>query len=169
MEGVSVEDAGSYQCMIGKLEDREFIKDTRTISVEVATEADLQFGEDVDTSEEAVIMLKDQVTKEKLKSKGWNNDCFLLPQETTFSCSASGGKPRAEITAQLGEGEEAGDEDMELELDTEEGEDTEQTASFLITPAREDCGKFIRCSALQTGLQGEELFGGVKTISQKVM
>ena len=157
----------SYQCIIGKVEDGEFIKDTRTISVEVATEADLQFGEDVDTSEEAVVMIKDQVTMEKLKSKGLTDDCFLLPQETTFSCSASGGKPRAEITAQLGE--EPGDEDLELELDTEEGEDTEQTASFLITPAREDGGKFIRCSALQTGLQGEELFRGTQTISQKVI
>ena len=63
MSGVSVEDAGSYQCMIGKVEDGEFIKDTRTIAVEVATEADIQFGEDVDTSEEALVMLKDQVIK----------------------------------------------------------------------------------------------------------
>ena len=30
---MSVEDAGSYQCMIGVLEDSIFIKDTRTISV----------------------------------------------------------------------------------------------------------------------------------------
>ena len=65
IEEVSVEDAGSYQCMIGKVEDGEFIKDTRTISVEVATEADIQFGEDVDTSEEAFVMLKDQVKRRK--------------------------------------------------------------------------------------------------------
>ena len=63
MSGVSVEDAGSYQCMIGKVEDGEFIKDTRTISVEVATEADIKFGEEVDTDEEALVMLKDQVIK----------------------------------------------------------------------------------------------------------
>ena len=81
---------------------------------------------------------------------------------------ATGGKPGAEISAQLGEGEELSDEDLDLELDTEEGEDTEKIATFLITPAREDCGKLIRCSALQTGLEGEELFGGTKTISQKV-
>ena len=81
---------------------------------------------------------------------------------------ASGGKPSAEISAQLGEGEELSDEDLDLELDTEESEDTEQRASFVITPAREDCGKYIRCSVLQTGLEGEELFGGTKTISQKV-
>merc|ERR1712110_159127 len=37
MSYVSVEDTGSYQCMIGKVEDGEFIKDTRTISVDVAT------------------------------------------------------------------------------------------------------------------------------------
>ena len=49
--------------MIGKVEDGEFIKDTRTISVEVATEADIQFGEDVSTSEEAFVMLKDQVKR----------------------------------------------------------------------------------------------------------
>ena len=61
MEGVSVEDAGSYQCMIGRVENGIFTKDTRLISVEVATETDLQFGEDVDTSEEAIEMLKDQV------------------------------------------------------------------------------------------------------------
>ena len=65
MEEVSVEDAGSYQCMIGKVEDGEFIKDTRSISLEVATEADIQFGEDVDTSEEAFVMLKDQVKRRK--------------------------------------------------------------------------------------------------------
>ena len=58
---MSVEDAGSYQCMIGVLEDSIFIKDTRTISVEVATEANLQFDEDVDTSEEALVLLKDRV------------------------------------------------------------------------------------------------------------
>ena len=65
MDGVSVGDEGSYQCMIGKVEDGEFIKDTRTISVEVATEADIQFGEDVETSEEAFVILKDQVKRRK--------------------------------------------------------------------------------------------------------
>ena len=68
MDGVSVEDEGSYQCMIGKVEDGEFIKDTRTISVEVATEADIQFGEDVDTSEEAFVMLKDQVKRRNCRN-----------------------------------------------------------------------------------------------------
>ena len=92
----------------------------------------------------------------------------LISQETTFTCLSAGGKPKAVISAHLGEEEELGDEDLELELDNEESEETEQSATFKINPAREDCGKFIRCSALQTGLQGEELFGGVKTISQKV-
>ena len=100
MSGVSVEDAGSYQCMIGKVEDGDFIKDTRTISVEVATEADIQFGEDVDTSEEALVMLKDQVIKKSFHNLAMIS-CF---QETTFSCLASGGKPSAEISAQLGRG-----------------------------------------------------------------
>ena len=92
----------------------------------------------------------------------------LISQETTFTCLSAGGKPKAVISAHLGEEEELGDEDLELELDNEESEETEQSATFKINPAREDCGKFIRCSALQTGLQGEELFGGVKTVSQKV-
>ena len=37
MSGVSVEDAGSYECGIARLGYGEFIRDTRTISVEVAT------------------------------------------------------------------------------------------------------------------------------------
>ena len=48
-------------------------------------------------------------------------------------------------------------------------EDTETSASFRLVPAREDCGKFIRCSSLQTSGWGEALFGGPRTISQKVM
>ena len=50
-------------------EQQDFIKDTRTISVEVATEADIQFGEDVDTSEEAFVMLKDQVKRRKCRKR----------------------------------------------------------------------------------------------------
>ena len=96
------------------------------------------------------------------------NKNYSISQEATFTCSATEGKPEAVISAHLGEGEELGDEDLELETDNEEAWETEQSATFKIIPAREDCGKFIRCSALQTGLQGEELFGGVKTISQKV-
>ena len=93
----------------------------------------------------------------------------IISQETTFTCLSAGGKPGAVISAHLVEGEELISDDLEdLELDNEEGGETEQSSTFKIIPAREDCGKFIRCSALQTGLQGEELFGGVKTISQKV-
>lgn len=69
------------------------------------------------------------------------------------------------ITASLGGGEELDDADQKLEM----VEDTETSASFRLVPAREDCGKFIRCSSLQTSGRGEALFGGPRTISQKVM
>lgn len=91
-----------------------------------------------------------------------------LFQETTFSCTATGGKPEPAISAHFGDGEEPSDEDMDLDLELDY-EDSDQTATFSVIPGREDCGKFIKCSAIQTGLHGEELFGGLKTISQKVI
>ena len=47
------------------------------------------------------------------------NKNYSISQEATFTCSATEGKPEAVISAHLGEGEELGDEDLELELDNE--------------------------------------------------
>ena len=58
--------------------------------------------------------------------------------------------------AYLGEHEDPNpEEDVELDVvDSQEG-----FATFAFVPAREDCGKYLKCLAIQENEDGEVLFG----------
>ena len=139
LDEITLEDAGLYQCMLGAIVSSDLEKDTRSILVEVAREASLQFEGSISDSDSDWVLVEGE--------------------EVTASCSSLGGTPRPTILGYLGE-------DL-LEADTEEGE-VNVTVTFSLSPSRVDSGKYLRCSSQQTQSESLTLFSGPQEISKKV-
>ena len=60
LDSVIVSDAGDYQCMFGDIVDSQMESSTSEVSLSVARQASLQFGEEVGTGD-SWVLLKDQV------------------------------------------------------------------------------------------------------------
>ena len=58
-------DAGDYQCMIGAIVDSKLEKNERSVSVSVARQAELQFGDELGDGD-SWMLVKDQVKKYKI-------------------------------------------------------------------------------------------------------
>ena len=136
---MTLEDAGLYQCMLGAIVSSDLEKDTKSIMVEVAREARLQFEGSISEAETDWVLVEGE--------------------EVTASCSSLGGTPTPVVLGYLGS-------DV-LEADTEEwGEDV--TATFSLSPSRADSGKYFNCSSQQTDADSQVLFSGAQEISKKV-
>ena len=61
LDSVGVADAGDYQCMFGDIVDSQMTSDTREVSLSVARQASLQFGEEVGAGD-SWVLLKDEVS-----------------------------------------------------------------------------------------------------------
>lgn len=139
LDEITLEDAGLYQCMLGAIVSSDLEKDTKSIMVEVAREASLQFEGSI--------------------SEAGTDWVLVEGEEVTASCSSVGGTPRPVVLGYLG-----GDL---LEADTEEGEE-DVTVTFSFSPSRADSGKSLLCSSQQTDADSLALFSGPLEISKKV-
>jgi len=157
LEDVTLEDIGEYKCMTGKLEGGEVLQSVKLINVEVAMPASIEFGGDIADVEEKWMLIEDE--------------------EVTFSCHGNGGSPAAEVLGFVGSDEEVNeDEDDALDESMFEelanGDDErliDITKEFTFTPSRDDCGKYLKCSAKQVNGDGELLIEDVPQIFRQIM
>ena len=60
LDSVSVADSGDYQCMFGDIVDSKMESSTQGVTLSVARQASLQFGDEVGAGD-SWMLLKDQV------------------------------------------------------------------------------------------------------------
>ena len=94
-------------------------------------------------------------------------------------CHARGGNPVPEVRAMLGEEEDVIDEDNDLMMEhMERGREetlnddgtTDVKEYFAYVPHIADCGKFVKCEAIQRDPEGNTIFtSGSSVVSQKIM
>lgn len=125
--------------MLGAIKSSELVKGSESITVEVAREAKLQFEDSISLAESAWVLMEGE--------------------EVRANCSSVGGTPRPVMLGYLGE------DQLEAEIE-EEGE--EVRLSFSLIPSKEDSGKYLRCSSIQTDEDGMALFFGSQEITKKV-
>merc|ERR1712042_416010 len=132
-------------------------KSIKLFNVDVAMPASIEFGGDIVDAEEKWMLVEDE--------------------EVTFSCHGNGGTPAAEIFGFIGSEEEINeDEDDSLdENSSEEGANSDDerlldaSKEFSFTPSRDDCGKYLKCSAKQVNGDGDLLFEEVPQVSKQIM
>ena len=132
-------------------------KSVKLFNVDVAMPASIEFGGDIADVEDSWMLLEDE--------------------EVTFSCHGNGGTPAAEISGFIGSEEEINeDEDDVLDENSSEEEANfdddrlmDASKEFIFTPSRDDCGKYLKCSAKQVNGDGDLLFDEVPQISKKVV
>lgn len=157
LEDITLDDQGEFTCMVGIIEDSDLVKVDHLFTVAVAVPGNVEFGGDITEADDMWMILQDE--------------------EVTFSCHGNGGTPAAEVLGFLGS-DEAINEDEDDALDEASLEELENpdderlidiTKEFTFTPSRDDCGKYLKCSAKQFNDDGELVFEDVPEISKKIM